>query len=76
MKGTVLHSGRVKGDNGKIYYPDMIFNDTVLLVYSSWRRVPIKDVAGKRVSFVISPKGTGYNFGLLDKSETTIIKIT
>ena len=66
MKGTILKTGKVLGEDKKIYEPDMIHDDTILLVCYSWARQNIKDLIGKKVEFVISPKGHAYNFNLID----------
>jgi len=74
MKGTIQSNGSIIGDDDKIY-DTLNVNGSILLVLSSWARVDIKDVIGKRVHFDIAKDGSGYNYGLLNNEETKIIKL-
>jgi len=65
MKGIIQENGMVLGKDKKLYKPDMIFNDTILLVRTSFTRIPIKEVVGKQVEFVLDKIGGGYNFKLI-----------
>lgn len=65
MKGIIQEDGLVLGEDKKLYEPDMIFKDTILLVCTSCARMPIKDVVGKDVEFVLNKVGGGYNFKLI-----------
>lgn len=69
MKGTILKTGMILGDDGKEYCPDVLFNDTILLAAYSFARVDIKDVVGKRVEFILSKKNIGYNFNLIKNED-------
>ena len=65
MKGIIQEDGMVLGEDKKLYEPDMIFGDTILLVSTSCSRMPIKDVVGKEVEFILNRVGGGYNFELI-----------
>ena len=80
MKGTVQANG-ILGDDGKLYDLDFrvskrhLHEPEVLFIMSSWARVPLSKYIGKRVHFQIAPSGKGYNYGVLNKDETAIIKL-
>lgn len=64
-QGIIQDNGMILSDDGQLYEPDMIFEDTILLAMSSWTRFAIKDVVNKTVEFTIYvPKNTAYNFEL------------
>jgi len=65
MKGIIQEDGMVLGEDKKLYEPDMILGGTILLVCTSCARIPIKDVVGKEVKFVLNKVGRGYNFKLI-----------
>lgn len=58
----------ILGEDNKLYYPDMIYGNTILLACSSWSRYHIEDVVGKEVDFVFSPTGHPYNFKLTENN--------
>jgi len=65
MTGIIQKNGMILGEDKKLYKPDMIHEDTILLVCSSFARMPIKDVIGKKVEFTLNKVGNGYNFKLI-----------
>lgn len=65
-QGVIQENGTVLSDDNQIYQPDRLYNNTILLAWSSWSRYPIKEVEGKRVEFTVRVKNNfGYNFKLL-----------
>lgn len=74
-KGIIQSNGKVLGDDGIIYTPNIIMDKTVLLIKSSWARVYISDVVNKRVGFMLNNKGYATDFGVLNKEETEFIKL-
>lgn len=70
IKGTITNNGTIIGDDGKNYYPMISVQDqntSILLAGSSWSRIPLNKVIGKRVKFTISVTGHGYNYKLCRK---------
>ena len=65
MTGIIQKDGMVLGEDKKLYKPDRIHEDTILLIRSSFARMPIKDVIGKKVEFTLNKVGNGYNFKLI-----------
>ena len=65
MTGIIQENGMILGEDKKLYEPDMIHEDTILLVRSSFARMLIKDVIGKKVEFTLNKVGNGYNFKLI-----------
>lgn len=65
MKGIIQEDGMVLGEDKNLYEPDMIYKDTILLICTSCARMPIKDVVGKEVEFLLNKVSRGYNFKLI-----------
>ena len=70
MLGIIQKDGNVFGDDNITYAPHLLYENTILLLASSWSRFPINEVEGKRVSFIVNQKGVGYNFKLEEDLET------
>ena len=68
MQGIIQQDGGILGDDGKTY-TTLVSEDSILIVCSSWRRLPLSDVVNKRVKFVISKSGYGYNYELIEKDK-------
>lgn len=65
-QGIIQETGMVLSDDNQLYEPDMIYDDTILLACTSWTRMPIKNVVGKKVEFIVyTVKNNAYNFKLI-----------
>lgn len=65
MTGIIQKDGSILGKDKKLYYP-MKHYETILIEDTSWARMDIKDIKGKKVEFEISSTGKGYNYKLIE----------
>ena len=69
MEGTIQCDGKILGDDGQIYEPRRHSRNgelTILLERTSWSRMLVEPIIGRRVQFTISSNGYGYDYELIE----------
>ncbi len=73
MEGTIQYDGKILADDGKLYEPRRYVNAdgslTVLIEGTSWGRMSVEAIVGRRVVFRVSPYGVGYNYTLIENTD-------